>query len=51
MLSNIYLDNACTEWRYIKEPVLIDLFKFKGNEAKDHIPEDIQEILNRLIIP
>jgi|KBSSwiStaDraftv2_1062776.scaffolds.fasta_scaffold717558_1 hypothetical protein len=35
----------------LRNQFLIDLLKFKGNEAKDHIPEDIQEILNRLMIP
>ena len=39
MLSNIWLS------------ISIDLLKFKGNEAKDHIRQDIQEILNRLMIP
>ena len=28
----------------------IDLLKFKGNEAKDGIPQNIQKFLNRLMI-
>ncbi|KAG2592899.1 hypothetical protein PVAP13_5NG586000 [Panicum virgatum] len=32
----------------LRNQFLIDLLKFKGNEAKDNIPQDIQEVLNRL---
>jgi len=35
----------------LRNQFLIDLLKFKGNEGKDNIPQDIQEILNRLMIP
>jgi len=29
----------------LRNQFLIDLLKFKGNEAKDNIPQDIQEVM------